>query len=203
MGLDLYHFRANADRRGDPLTIASTIPGAAEMRQKFDWCLEIIHNLQVDWEATFAAQNLDLAHYKTGPSTVRIDPRTDIETGVFVFKRRTWFGSAPKNVVFVSLDDKPDWEAVAVRKLSRPTVFRGPLATHRVPEIVVFVEQVGYQRKSVDGKFFKEFRADELVTELARVQRIHDLTIEEARADFKQQFIDNWDDRESFVAVSW
>jgi hypothetical protein len=85
-------------------------------------------------------------------------------------------------------------EAV-VRKLSRPAVFRGPLATHRVPEIVVFVEQVGYQRKSVDGKFFKEFRADELVTELARVRRIHDLTIEEARADFKQQFIDNWDDR--------
>jgi hypothetical protein len=41
------------------------------------------------------------------------------------------------------------------------------------------------------------------VCALERVRRIHELTADDERLDFKERFLDTWSERESFVLVSW
>ena len=48
-----------------------------------------------------------------------------------------------------------------------------------------------------------EDRLDDVVAERRYAERIFELTVPEARDDFRSNFLDNWDDGRSLVVVSW
>ena len=67
----------------------------------------------------------------------------------------------------------------------------------------LYVEEIGHQGNRVVRAFYDEFTPSELVCALERVRRIYELTDAEDRSDFKEQFLNIWSERESFVFVSW
>jgi hypothetical protein len=203
MGLDLFHLRANADRRGAMIVI-EPIAGSSEMKRKFRWCTEVVHTTHIDWDATFAARGLKCGHYQSGEWMVRATAGDEIQAGCYSFARR---GDAdngvPEQVLFVNTEDEAELEVNVLRKCAKPVLFHGPLSTHRVADLVVFAERLGYQRKSVENCFFEEFPPSAFLTDVARLQRIHALTHPAARPGFKRRFLDNWDRKASFGLVSW
>jgi len=205
MGLDLYHFRVNDEKRGEPRSIHPGIEGFSAMLRKFACCTVTIHNEQTDWEATLAAHGFLLEHFQAGVAQTP-DWSTRQMIGYFAFGRRK---SAPRGlpelIVFNNLGRDDDLMLTMVRSRQpdiEPTVLRGPLKVHRIAETAVFCEQIGYQRKSVHRSFYDEFKPDAYVTDIERVRKIYELTEPDEKARFKELFLDNWA-AQSFVQVSW
>src|SRR5262245_49417982 len=206
MGLDLYHLRVNNEKRGELHSIHPSIAGSAEMLRKFAWCTVTIHNEQIDWDATFAAQGLLLEHFQGAGAAQTPDRSTKQMVGYYAFARcKNAPRDLPELIVFNNLGRDDDLMLTMVRSRQpdvEATVLRGPLKVHRVAETAVFCEQIGYQRRSVHRSFYDEFKPDEYVTDIDRVRKIHELTEPDMKAHFKEQFLDNWA-AQSFVQVSW
>lgn len=226
MGLDLYHFRAIAERRGHPVLVDDT-PGSDLLRAKFGPFLTTVEEEQPDWAASFGAAGLDWDHYTSDSYTreVRTPPEKHIE--YHYFKRLpTAPVTAPDRIVFdTSIDPRLHREdAGAIRHPI--AAFLAPEAsgeqvrtprfsvhTHLVVEQALYCEEVGYQRKGVRPAFYDEFGPAEFVVDLERVRHMLRLLDPESQRDpddpysggwdFKGSFVDNWDESTSFVLVSW
>jgi hypothetical protein len=175
MGLDLYHFKANAERRGKPWVIEPE-KGWEALLAKLSWCIVTMHR-EDEHFAKFARRDLfaTLSDYGIETDYTQISP---LPAGGRLFKTHSDDGGwLPALIV---LDD-----------------------TGRIGLPTLYVEEIGYQRNRVAGAFYDEFPAAEYVCAPERVRRIHELTDADDRSDFKEQFLDAWGERESFVFFSW
>jgi hypothetical protein len=207
--LDLYHYKVNDQRRGDVLTIHECT-GARDMHRRFSWAVVIVQQERTDWHATLAARGFDSDHFVEGAALVTIDKVTGKVVGRYAFKRAEGAPrDLPEALVFDDRRQDGIWDDLMTAVIpsrqpgSEAITFHGPLITGRVPEPSVFCAQVGYQRKGVTKEFYDQFPPDEYVTALDRVRRIHDLAQDEYAHQFQEEFLDNWDERTSFVLVSW
>lgn len=182
MGLDIYHIHAQ-----DPTAAASAT--VREFRYE-DSALKRLSafstkktNKYLDWPATFAKVNQPFEHYAHG----------------------TW-GSSKDDMYhgFYRKDGAPTHlpERLEFRYGRTENDF-GDLIIADREDTVIFGAEAGYQGKRVYREFFNHFQAWEYITDRERVERILQMTLPEHRQHFRQAFLDNWDDKRSFVVVSY
>ena len=188
MGLDLYHFKANAERRGKPFVIEIE-KGWDALLARLSWCIATLYKDDEHFAtlgkygitSTPIASELfaTLSDYGIETDYTEISSLPSVATTIGrLFKLRSdEEGWLPMLIV---LDD--------MGRIGLPTLY---------------VEEIGYQQNRVARNFYDEFLATEYVCALERVHRIHELTHDDERLDFKERFLDTWSERESFVLVSW
>lgn len=74
-------------------------------------------------------------------------------------------------------------------------------------EMAICGKEIGYQRKGLNGDFYKEWDPDEdyLVIDKARIQHVYDNYIDdnETKEYFKSQILDQFVEGETFAIFSW
>src|SRR5262249_6508559 len=131
--------------------------------------------------------------------------RTGLRAMAAGFRRRCGADAKLPELLFVTNSDAP---ARVAKRIQRGWGANAVVLTAEyVPGILrattVYAEEIGYQRKAVSAPFYDEFRPSEWIVDIARVRRIHELTDEDSRDEFGSGFLDTWDERTSFVLVSW
>jgi len=196
MGLDIHHYRTEDPKQASTGSARETgledpnREDADDGREfnledpalsKFAGFAQKKTNQYIDWPATFAKVNQPFEHYS-------LSSWGSAEVGAeYVFYRRSGApAELPEKLTFCYGRTEGD---------------QGDLVVVDREDLVIFCKEVGYQRKSVEGTFFAEFDGWEIITDRQRVERICALTYPEYRADFRQVFLDNWDDERSFVVV--
>jgi hypothetical protein len=205
MGLDIYHLRANAAGKGSPFVLDDAY-GKERLREKFDWCLREVDFPIIDWSKTLAALGFDKSQYD-----LRIampadgQTRTGQRATTAGFRRRPRANIELPELLFVTNSDAP---AAVKKRIHRgwgdnAVVLTAEYVRGIMRATSVYAEEIGYQRKAVAAAFYDEFRPSEWILDIARVRRIHELTDEDSRDEFESGFLDTWDERTSFVLVSW
>jgi hypothetical protein len=203
MGLDIYHFYAT--HRQDPQKFCRVGPFASQM-MPLERYFQDYENEHLDWEKMFASHGLDHTKYRVMART------TDGRHTCYVFVDADSAGiNGPVRAIFSN--ERPAFFRFLQRSRFRVPLPKsatkdalrvfGPFATVMKREKVVFYESVGYQRNSVSDTFYRAFPPDDLTCSRERVKVIHDTTLPEARDDFRNQFLDNWDPDRSFVLISY
>jgi hypothetical protein len=188
MGLDLYHFKANADRRGKPFVI-EVFKGWDALLAKLSWCLVTLYKEdehfayvgKYGFTSTPVAPELfaTLATYGIETDYTEISPLP--------------LGTASVGRLFKLRSDEEGWLPMLILlddmgRIGLPTLY---------------VEEIGHQQNRVAREFYDEFESGEHVCAMERVRRIRDLTDADERLDFEERFLDTWSERESFVFVSY
>ena len=177
MGLDIFHKKVCHDDPEGHYDIDDDDSGENPLKKFAALAIEKT-NTYIDWAQTFARRSLNADHYTMGMMSSSGDGTE------YVFYRST---EAPPDLPErVSFSDNPGCE---------------DLVTFQKVDRVVPCVEAGYQRKSVRQAFYQEFAPWETITDRARVERIHALTLPDSQPAFKAQFLDNWEDDKSFVVV--
>jgi hypothetical protein len=180
MGLDIHHYRTEDPNQAD-------VDSAREFNledpalAKFARFASKKTNQYIDWPATFAKVSQPFEHYSQGSWS-----STPAGAEYGFYRRSAAPADLPEKITFRYGGTEDD---------------QGDLVVVDREDTVIFCEEVGYQRKSVDGAFYGEFNGWEIITDRQRVERICTLTYPDCQADFRQAFLDNWDDERSFVVV--
>lgn len=187
MGLDLYHFKANAERRGKPFQIEFW-KGWDDLVARLSWCVVTLY--EEDELGTLAKYGITST--PIGSDLLATLTAYSIETDYTEISPLP-SGVASVGRLFKLRSDKEGWLPMLVvldnmGRIGLPTLY---------------VEEIGWQQKRVARAFYDEFEPTEYVWALERVRRIHDLTDADERLDFEERFLDTWSERESFVFVSW
>jgi hypothetical protein len=155
LGLDLYHFRVNNEKRGEPCGIDASVEGSAGMLRKFGGYSVIIHNEQTDWDATFAAHGLQFEHFEGAGVAQTLDQSATQMVGYYAFRRRKNGPSdLPALIIFNNLGRDDDLMLTMVRSRQpdvEATVLRGPLEVHRVAQTAVFASKLGINANQLVG----------------------------------------------------
>lgn len=138
-------------------------------------------NRYIDWAASFAARGLSCEHFMMASQVWD-------STGTCAKFMRT--PEAPVDVP----------ERVQFRWGRTEDDFGDLVLVDRLDQVLQ-ASEIGYQRKGVESEFFREFESWEVITDLARVERILELCLADRRKTFRRDFLDNWDDERSFVIV--
>jgi hypothetical protein len=199
MALDILHLYATHDRTTQRFC---RVEAFADQMKPLEPYFQPFKNQHIDWKKMFAAHGLVYADHRVlgrttdgGYTSVSF---VDADTEGADAPVRAIFSNEPRarfrflqRTRFILLGDKDTVRAF------------GPFATVMKTDMVVFFEQVGYQRDGVSDAFFQQFQPDDLTCARDRVAWIHDAVLPEAREGFKTQFLDNWDERRSFVLISY
>ena len=149
MGLDLYHFKANAERRGGPFVIEIE-KGWDALLGKVSAYIVTMHKDDEQF-ARFARRELfaTLADYGIETDYTEISP-SPLSVGKLFKLRSDDEGWLPN---LIAVDD--------MGRIGLPTLY---------------VEEIGYQRNCVARTFYDEFPSAEYVCAMERVRRIQELT---------------------------
>jgi hypothetical protein len=177
MGLDLYHFKANAAKRGKPFVIEFE-KGWDALLARFSWCIAATY-MEDKQFAHFARRELFATLTET---SIKTDYKQILLPGSWnigrLFKLRS-----EEDVglpMLIACDD-----------------------TGRIGLPTLYVEEAGHQGRAVARGFYDEFGPTQYVCALDQVRRIYELTDADERSEFKMRFLDAWSERQSFVFVWW
>lgn len=181
MGLDIYHHKicttGNHDRT---MTLTAEDDGTPHPLQKYAEHAIDEPNTYIDWVKTFEKHGYPYEAFSLGMMSGYPDPPGSVYT---FYRRPGASADLPEKLELVEHEQRHDL-----------------VTFERVDKALPYIE-AGYQRKSVLGEFYDEFAAWEIITDRARVERIHALTVPEVQEHFKQEFLDNWEEGRSFVIV--
>jgi hypothetical protein len=201
MGLDIYHAQAKPEVDKRFCRVDMFLNELKPLQSFF----QIHPNPHIDWEKMFADHGLVYRNYRV------LSRSTDGRHNCFAFVDVGAVGfNHPVRVIFSDEWQLPFLPRFMRRsRLSRfpgswkvPKHF-GSFATIMKSETVIFYDLVGYHRNGVSNDFYHSFRPDDATCLKDRVERIHQMTVPEAREGFKRSFIDNWIDGRSFVIISY
>lgn len=201
MGLDLYHFRALDVVSEQSVSIEPASPEIVARCQFFKKKI----NQYIDFERLFSENNLSFHDYSMTNRIVTMKLGPLIEE--YYFCRNENFDRYNTDLYFTNkrsllpLRPRPD---PYFNQHKRCRSFRVKAYPYRDQEdTVIYLQEVGYQRKDVLDTFFNEFPPDMTTADLEKVKRIHELTIPDAKDSYRRNFIDNWNDEESILVISW
>jgi hypothetical protein len=203
MGLDIHHLYAT--NKKDPLRFCRVDAFLDEMQPRAQY-FRHHENRHVDWEYMFAKRGLVFSDYRilsrASKGKYMSFAFVDADSPGVVGPVRAILSNElrmPFGFLQRSRFTDPYTEGGSENALR---VF-GPFGTLMKTETVVFYEPVGHQKDGVSEAFFQEFKPDDLTCSRARVDRILDMVLPEAREDFERNFLDKWDETRSFVLISW
>jgi hypothetical protein len=205
MGLDIYHFHVKDEVTDDPIIVDVSQPQLRKIihfsrkktNQYFDHARLLTDHAfsPQDYRMVFQQRRLGATgKFETDDfyfcAADDPDPMNPTRTGLYFTSRRSFL-----------FTPKPHLPPNARKKVKTFKVRQYPMED-RLDDVVYGVS-VGYQRKEVVDDFFNEFPPDWAFAERRYAERIFELTVPEARQNFRSNFLDNWDDDHSLVVISW
>lgn len=204
MGLDIYHFHVCDEVNDNPVKVDISQPQLQKIapfsRKKTNQYTDLRRLLSdhgfssQDYRLVFRQRGMGGSGFLTDDyyfcAANEQDPMNPKSPGVYFTDRRSFL-----------FTPKPHLPPSA-RKLVKTIKVKQYPMEDRLDD-VVYAVSAGYQRKNVVDDFFNVFPPDWAFAERTYAERILELTVPEARQEFRSNFLDNWNDGRSLVVISW
>jgi hypothetical protein len=203
MGLDIYHLHVRDEVTDNRVKIDATQP----QLQKIVPFSRKVTNQYIDFARLLVEHGYSPQDYRLGFHQHEMwgigksadnyyfiaaddpDPMNPTKTALYFTDKKSFFPT------------KPQLPPNALKKTKRHKLKAYPMREQQ--DDVVYVTQAGYQRKNVFDQFFAEFPPDFIFAERSYADQLLELTVPEARNEYRANFLDNWDPQRSMVVISW